>query len=153
MIPDDALTTLQTTSLPGGRYGPYFAPWILALEFELQFAGPSSARFDPEEGFLSCQKNDEGIQLLVTVLDNAGEPLDISDASALVIRLEYPDKTVEEFPAHFLHGGAGGQLYYVTIPGDLPQVGNHWIQAKVTMGNSVKYTRLGRFEVLDNVPI
>jgi hypothetical protein len=144
-------TTLALLAVSGKVGGPFLYDWELPLEFDLQLLGPSTAAFEFVDDMLSCQVGDTGIQLVVQVLDQEGFPVNVGLADLLTIKILYPDGTSRDFSAQVFSGAADGRVVYVTGPSDLDQVGRYQIQAQITMGGAVKSTRLGAFEVLENV--
>ena len=98
-----------------------------------------------------AQVGDVGVQLVVQVLDQDGVPVDVSTASSLVIRIGYPDGTSADRTASLLTTGTDGRIKYLTISGDLPQAGDHSIQARVTIAGSLKSSQLGMFVVNQNI--
>lgn len=143
LLPHGVPGSVLSTSAP-------VASWLLPLEFTLQLLGPSTDPFQVPQDYQSCQVLDTGVQLVVEVTDQNGNPVNLKSASATVIRLRLPDGTLVDHAAIFLTDGTDGQVVYTTGPGDLPRAGTCAIQAKVTMSNSTKYTRLGHFNVLEN---
>ncbi len=148
-IAGNCYTQLQTCGVPGRRFGPFRPSWVVPVEFTLKISGSCPGDF--EECLPWVQKGDEGIQLIVQVVDSAGVPVDISAALSTVIKLSYPDGSAQDFNATFVSDGVDGKIQYSTEAEDLSQVGLYGIQAKIGMGNAPKSSELGKFEVRGNI--
>lgn len=99
----------------------------------------------------SCQVGDVGVQLIVQFLDAQGGILDMSTATALVIKIGKPDGTTEDKAAALLTDGRDGKVVYATVADDLDQAGTYNIQGKADVSGGLKSTALGAFEVVANV--
>lgn len=144
-------TSLQHYGGPGPVSGPY--GWQVAMDFDLAIVGPFLPAFQPPVRFQACQKDDVGVALTITVLDQDGNPIDLRAATLHKLRIQYPDGSGREVAASLVAGGAGGQISYTTVSGDLPQVGLHTVQARLTLASQTVYTQEGTFEVLANVTV
>lgn len=133
-----------------GLFQPIVQPLILDdLLFVLPIAGKFFGDFDD---YVSAQKNDAGLRLIVQVVDDQGVPVSLARADpGLVIKVLYPDGTTADFPATFLTNGSDGKVYYVTAGADLSQIGLYCLQAKFARSGQAKSTHLGKFWVLPNV--
>lgn len=151
MITGFRRTALQTFGVPGRVGGPFNFSWVLPVNFALQLAGPKTAQFDVPQDYQFCQVGDAGIQIIVQVLDGAGQPVDLRPATAKVIKILLPDGTTKDVAATFLDDGSDGKIFYTTAAIDLSEVGVYRVQGKVTMGNAAKSTQLGTLQVLANV--
>lgn len=98
-----------------------------------------------------CQIGDIGVQLVVQVTDQDGNPINLGPATDLKIKIGYPDGTTVDKGAIIFTDGYDGKLVYRTITNDLTQTGTHRIQAKVTLGGAPKHSKVGLFEVNENV--
>lgn len=145
------VTALQITGLPGKVGGPFRPGWVIPLYFSLPFVGLGDNPFECRDTLPSCQVQDQGIQLVVTVLDGSGNPIDISAASDTVIKLLYPDGTTVDFNASFFTDGTDGKLIYNTAADDLDQAGLYEVQAKVNMASAPKSTQRGKMWVYANI--
>ena len=132
--------------LPQIRVNPDEA--LTQLTFPLAIAGPWRGGF--KNPYQSCQQTDVGVNLVVQVLDEDGNPFNCRAATSLLIKVFYPDGTTKDFAGQFLTTGVDGQIVYTTAPGDLSQNGLYYIQAKVLIGGGNVSTRLGQFWVGEN---
>lgn len=98
-----------------------------------------------------CQQLDVGVRLLLTIVDQDGNPVDISTATSLVIKIEYPDQTSVDKTGTLYSDGTDGVLYYDTIANDLSQSGQYFCQAKVTIASQPKSSAVGPFFVYPNI--
>lgn len=130
---------------PVGVIGLLGGPPVIPLNFTLPIAGPVSADLDciPQQ----CQEENDNIQLVVNVVDQAGNPVDVRDSSEAHLVLLKPDGTTLKYPASFLTSGVDGALQYVTEAGDLKQVGTYQVQATFTIGGKFQSTRREKFRV------
>ena len=95
-------------------------------------------------------KNDIGTTLKTTV-KNGSSGVDISPATTKNIILGKPDKTLLTKAGSFTTDGTDGQLEYVTISGDLDQIGCWKIQAHVVTSSGEWKSDIGTFEVHKNI--
>ncbi len=84
--------------------------------------------------------DDYGTRLIV-VVEEDGEPLDISTATAKTLELTKPDGTVESKTAVFFTDGTDGKLLYTTIAGDMDVEGLWYVRGCFTLGGWVGRTR------------
>ncbi|MCK9420230.1 MAG: hypothetical protein M0R70_12710 [Nitrospirae bacterium] len=94
--------------------------------------------------------NDIGTKFLVTVNEN-GVPLDISGATVKKIIFKKPDNTVVEKDAAFESTGGDGQIYYLSVSGDLNATGIWKLQAFVTLPAGSWHTLISEFKVIANL--
>lgn len=143
-------TKLSTTlGLPGAFLQSFpTVPGNISLLFDL---GITQAALPFADEYPRCQQYSTGLNLRVQVIDNSGNPLDISAATALKLRLGLPDGTSEDRVAQFLTDGSDGLLQYQTLFGDLAQTGLYSIQAEIITPSGMFPTSKGFFNVLDNV--
>lgn len=150
-----ANTRLTSYSLPGGF--SFFSPATpsgLSLLFPLPVATTPGEEvpgtFDDQ--LASLQIGTAGLVLQVQLLDLSGNPINISAALTLKLKLGLPDLSTRDFVAAFLTNGTDGTIQYTTQAGDLSVPGIYSIQGEITLpSGGVFPTRLGYFRVLENV--
>lgn len=95
---------------------------------------------------------DIGYLFTVTITNDAGTALDISDASTLQMRFKSPAKTVTTQTAIFVTDGSNGQIQYTTASADDLDMPGLWtIQARVAAANYDKSSAFDSFTVLKNL--
>ena len=85
------------------------------------------------------------------MVDDAGDPIDISTASSMKLKLLAPDGTVIDKTAALLTSGVDGAMKYDTVPSDLVQAGLYKIQAHYTISGKTQTSRWGAFWVRANI--
>ena len=78
-------------------------------------------------------KGDIGTKFIIEVVDEDGNVLDISGASAMAILFKKHDRTVVSETAVHLTDGTDGKMVYTAEDGFLDQVGQWSMQGKVTL--------------------
>lgn len=78
---------------------------------------------------------------IVLVVEEDGQPLDISTATAITYEFTAPDGIVTTKNAAFLTDGVDGKLVYTTASGDIDQVGVWKVRAAFTLGTWTGRTR------------
>lgn len=133
----------------GGLLGLLARSPMIPLNFTLPVGGPVQADLD----FLpqGCQTFNDNIQLVVYVVDEAGNAIGLRTATAKKIFLLAPDGTTIERDASFLTSGVDGALKYTTVEGDIKEHGTYQIQAEYTISGKTQTTRLGKFRVGANI--
>lgn len=101
----------------------------------------------------TVQRESVGVAIVVKMLDEDGDPIDLSTATALKIRLLFPDGTGAEYTADLYTDGADGALVYVTVEDDLEDVGVHKAQSFATVDGERKISTLSPFKVLPNIEV
>jgi hypothetical protein len=94
--------------------------------------------------------DDIGTTLVGTVLDG-GAAVDISSASSIQMIIKKPDQTSLTKTASLNSDGTDGKMKYVTVAGDIDQVGNYKIQGKVVLGSATYYSSVSTFKVYCNI--
>lgn len=123
---------------------------MIPLEFTLPVAGPITADFDsclPQQ----CQEDNDGIQLVVNVVDQNGDPVNLMTASSLEIRLLKPDGTTINKTATVLTSGVDGAVQYTTAAADIAEAGTYEVQAAYVISGKTQTTRRARFRVGENI--
>lgn len=93
---------------------------------------------------------DVGTSLQVTVKDG-NDVLDVSAASTKQILLLKPGGDLLTKTASFVTDGTDGVIKYVTISGDLDELGMWKIQVYVVIGSSEWHSDVGTFKVFPNI--
>ena len=145
------LTALQAWGGPGPLTGSRSFLIVAVLEFPLQLAGPSSTRLDEPDAPLSFQTDNDGIRLVVQVLDEDGLPLDVRTLGSYRIRLLKPNGVSEDHAAALLTNGTDGKIFFDVQPGDAEESGLYRIQGLLGNDATLRTTRLGQFKVNDNI--
>lgn len=145
------ITALAPYGGPGKPEGPLNFIFIFPLTFQLQVAGLSSNDFESDEDFQQCQVNTSGIKLIVVVLDANRQPINVRDNQGLIVKIQYPNGTSQDFVGKLLDNGLDGAFYYTTFSTDLTQVGRYQIQGKLVLNNTPISTRKGTFLVGENI--
>ncbi len=128
---------------------PYRYPLMIPIPFSLQVAGTAPTSFITTSNF--CQAANGGIQFLVTVEDQNGNPINLMGASNLVIAFQSPDGTQFTRAAQLYTNGIDGIVAYTTTPSDLTEAGLWYLQAQATVGGSPITTAWGQFQVGANL--
>lgn len=143
-----------------GRYGvrthfpgpgvPSVAGPIVTLGFTLPLAGPVPHRL-PITPPQQCQNSTPNVALQVAVVDQLGNTIDLSAATALQFWLLAPDNTFRAVTPSFVSNGLDGLIQYVTTAQDLNEAGLWRLQAQVTFGTQILLTSWGCFRAGLNV--
>lgn len=108
---------------------------------------------DEFQGLQACQQGDVGIAIVIAVADQDGNPVDLTTATSLKIRLGAPNGTFSNKIAEFFTDGSDGQIVYTTVTGDLDQPGEYALQGVVTIGGITKSTAVSNLQVMENIPL
>jgi hypothetical protein len=95
-------------------------------------------------------KLDTGTALVIAVVDEEGDPVDVSSATKTVY-LKKPTGAVLEKAGVNDTTGTDGLMKYVTQSGDLDTLGSWEIQGKVVIGSAEWRTKVGQFVVHPNL--
>ena len=114
------------------------------------YGGSNMSPF-PSTVLQQCQLGDVGVQLVVTIQDQLGNPINISAASGLTIKIGKPDGSTSDVAASLYTNGADGAMSYIASANDLNQAGSYSIQGKLLLNGSAKSSAIGSFQVLSNV--
>jgi hypothetical protein len=142
-------------SVFGLPFRPYVFPAaqaVLFLRWQVNVIGDivaSESCFDMSTQF--CQQNLSGVGLVLQLLDPDNNDLNISQASAMQVKIQYPDGTTVDKAASFYTNGNDGIILYILLPGDLTQVGLYHVQAKVTLLGAILYSHVVPLQVFQNV--
>lgn len=100
----------------------------------------------------SVQAGATGVALVVLVTRQSdGEPFDLSGATALTIRIGFPDGTSIDHAAQLLTDGTDGKMFYVAQAGDLDEVGVNTLQGFATGSWGYVPSAVVPFEIYDNI--
>lgn len=98
--------------------------------------------------------NDIGTAFLVTIKDcvsGTATAMDISSASTVELILKSPSGVSKTKTASFTTDGTDGKIQYITVDGDLDEIGTWRIQSKVVIGSGTWRTDVGVFRVYENL--
>lgn len=141
------ITTLGTyggpSSAPPVGPSPVLGP-VVTLAFVLPIAGPVPNVIVPPVP-QSCQNSSPNVSLEVLVVDQDGNPVDLSTAASLELWLLSPTGIPRTVPAVVVSNGLDGKLFYTVSAQDLPEAGLWSVQAQMTFGVQVIVTRWGTF--------
>lgn len=98
-----------------------------------------------------CQVGDTGLQLIYQFVDQNLNPINLVGASALKLKILYPDATTVDKTAAFFTNGTDGKIVYTTLSNDLAQAGLCKLQGKYTLGGQTLSGQEVDLEVLPNV--
>lgn len=147
---------VTSVGLSGAPAMPYFlgsSPLMGDINFALQLAGLEPAQFAPTYPLQACRVGDQGVRVVVQVLDGYGNPVNVRTASVKTIKYLRPDGTAFDGQASLLTNGLDGYLYFASTINTPPldQSGTWWVQAKVTIGGNSQSTQWGSFAVQSNI--
>lgn len=158
----DIVSRLRSYSLPGGFNPPQFSPsggftlqlkvyqqafWALPFFGTIQFG---QGCFDMAKKF--CQEGDIGFPLIIQVLDEDGNPVDLTGASDIKFILEYPDRNSRTREASLFTDGTDGKVLYTTVESDLTQSGLYFVQVRYSLESEILFTEVGALQVFPNIP-
>jgi len=94
--------------------------------------------------------NDIGTIFRVTAVED-DNVVDLSDQTELLIIFQKPDGIIVSKTAALTGDGSDGQFEYISVDGDINQLGGWKIQGKITLPTWVGRTSTGQFEVTENL--
>lgn len=123
------------------------------INFNLQLAGVEPTNFTPTYPLQACRVADQGVRIVIQVLDGYGNPVNVRGASVKLIKYLRPDGTTYDAPASLLTNGLDGFIYFSSTSTKPPfnQAGTWWVQAKVTINGNSQSTQWGSFTVQPNI--
>lgn len=150
------VTALSTNGCPGLRLGLRSIAFMNTLTFALPLAGPISPLFSQARPSQRCQSTDQGVTVVVQVLDSSGDPVNIRAASARHILTMRPSGIAMPVPAALYTNGLDGKMSFdsaavVPYGTGLSEVGVWQVQGKVVIGGNTQYTSIGAFQVNANL--
>lgn len=147
------VTTLGTyggpTSWPPIGVSPVVGP-VVTLDFVLALAGPPPNVIQPPVP-QTCQNSVPNVALQAQIVDQDGDPIDLSSASLVQLWLLAPDQTKKPITAAFVSNGMDGLIEAITDAGTLPQAGTWGLQAQLQFGVTILESRWAYFAVLPNI--
>lgn len=96
-------------------------------------------------------KDDIGVKLRVTIVDDDDAAIDISAATTKQIVLKKPNGDILTKTASFEADGSDGIIYYTTISGDLDAIGTWKIQGIVIISSYTYHSSIESFKVHRNI--
>lgn len=132
------------------------APFMSALDFSLQLAGPVSQDFVSPIPTQRCQLTDEGVSIVVQVLDSNGNPVNLRLTTSMVIILVRPSGVSIETKASYFTNGFDGKMAYNTglsspLGTGLDEFGAWAVQGKIVLSGNTQFTAVGSFSVDNNL--
>lgn len=129
--------------LVGSDVQPNRIEFILGITRRVEFPMPVA--------FADIRLNDIGTVFAVQIVDEAGKPVDVSQAVTLTIRFKPPGKPTRSLAATLDTDGVNGKVAYAVIAGDLDTVGTWGIQGFASFGASAQFSsRPATFRVESN---
>lgn len=152
---------IQTTRLavwggPGPRYAPdasvFDRPIVDVPRRVADVVFPQSTLDLTPVITQQAQLYDAGVVLLVQMTKQSdGTPLDVSQATAIAVKVGYPDGTTRDFAGQLYTDGLDGKIFYTTTADDLDQIGTCTLQGEVDLDGGRLSSTVGRFNVKANV--
>lgn len=146
-----------TRGLYGGPF-PFQTAGVFmnAMLFQLSLPGPIAQDFVPPLPSQQCQATDQGVSIVVQVIDTNGNPVNMRVASPLRIIVVRPSGNIAEVPANLYTNGLDGQIFFetgATTPygAGLNEAGTWQVQGKFTISGETIFTTIGAFMVLANL--
>ena len=100
---------------------------------------------------MSFQAGSVGVTLTITIKEN-GQAVDISSATALVIKFDKPyGNGIFTKDAEFVTNGTDGKIKYVMEEGVLDEPGEWKVQALITLPAGIVPSNIGIFNVMENL--
>jgi hypothetical protein len=102
----------------------------------------------------TIQQGQVGLAIEIAFVSAAGAVVDISSATAKLIRLEFSTALAVQFVASFVTDGTDGLITYLTVSSaELGFAGTTKIQGEITLPNGALRTAIGKFTIHRNLPI
>lgn len=95
--------------------------------------------------------NDIGTKFNFNIVDESGIVIDLSVSTFKELRFKKPSGAIVTKTPVFLTDGTDGKIYYVTISGDLDEVGEWNVQFKTDLPSWQGYSDIGKFKVYTNI--
>lgn len=103
------------------------------------------------ETIQEIREYDIGTKFLITMKDQDGDVLDISQATSKKIYFQKPDGTTLNKDASFETNGDDGLIYYTSVENDLTPEGTWQIQAMVVLPDGTWRSTIRSFQVHENI--
>ncbi len=94
--------------------------------------------------------NDVGTSIRVRVQED-GVNIDISTATTTLIFLKKPSGTTTQYTATFVNDGSDGLMHYISVSGDIDEVGTWRGQGFVVLPQGEFFTERQSFKVNSNL--
>ncbi len=94
---------------------------------------------------------DVGVAFRLTVRDQAGVAVDLSENETLTVKFQLPNKTVLTTEGTLYTDGTDGVVEYTTIAGDLSLAGRWKVQAIVDIPDGEFHSNVHKFRVFANL--
>lgn len=137
----------------GGPVAFYGDKLMSDMIFMLQLAGAAPQDFSQVFPSMLCRVADQGVRVIIAVVDSNGDPVNLHGATKKMIKLQKPDGTAVDVAGSFLTNGFDGKIYFtssVSVPPFSPD-GVWFVQAEVVVGGVQQSTRWGCFTVQPNI--
>lgn len=131
-------------------YGDIF---MSDMTFVLPLAGAAPTDFASIPPTMICRVGDEGVRVIVQVVDSNGEAVNLRGATKLLIKLLKPGGTTYDAAASFLTNGFDGRIVF-TSTGSIPpfdQSGVWFLQVEAAISSIQQSTKWGSFTVEANI--
>lgn len=148
---------IQQVTVLGAYGGPvpillYGAPFMSTINFVLQLAGPITQTFSPSFPSQRAQVSDQGVSLVIQVMDSAGNPVNLRLASDIKMILVRPSGVSVEMTASLYTNGFNGQMSISTSAAapygtGLDEPGLWLVQGRITTSGNTQFTTVGAFAV------
>lgn len=131
-------------------YGDIF---MSDMTFVLALAGPAPISFDAIPISMNCRVGDQGVRTIVQVIDSAGQPVNLRDATKLLIKFLKPSGDTYDAIASFLTNGFDGRIYFTSTSGAPPfdEFGTWFVQVEAAINSVQQSTKWGSFNVEQNI--
>ncbi len=97
------------------------------------------------------QCNDYGTNFQLNLTNADGSVLDVSQATALFVKLMRPDHTYVELPVYPLTDGKDGKVQFWTVQGNITMSGVYKFQVSITAPTGLWSSAIQTFKVLANL--
>lgn len=150
----------QVTTL-GAYGGPvplalYGAAFMNEISFVLPIAGAITSAFTAVRPSQKCQANDQGVTVVIQVVDSAGNPVNLRTATLKSILTLRPSGSAMPVAAGLYTNGFDGKMSFssddiVPYGNGLSEVGTWQVQGKITIAGDTVFTTVGAFSVGQNI--
>lgn len=126
------------------------------MTFTLPLSGPVQTAFTSPIPTQQCQVSDEGVSLVVKVVDSDAEPVNLRLLTSMKIITVRPSGISIETPAVFFTNGLDGRMAIVTssvLPygTGLDEFGTWLVQGRIVSSGNLQFTEIGAFYVGKNL--
>lgn len=99
------------------------------------------------------QEDDAGVVFVVAIVDQDGNPLNISTATVTQFIFQRPDGTIATVNGSLFTDGTDGKLQYISTADLLDTPGTWKYQIHIIMGSVTLYSSISKFRILKNLPV